>query len=390
MAGQTTNPQYPEESNMRVPIQRLLAGLFIASLGLQAAAQEIKIGLAGPVTGPLAFLGQHMKWAGELATDEINQKGGVLGRKLVFLMQDSACRPADAVAAAERLLNQDKVDAMLGDVCSGATIALMPVLEKAQRPLIVTVSTHPDITLRSGSGGNKWVFRTVPHDAMIAAVVAKQLKGVKTLAIVAEDTDYGRGAVKLLKERLPADVKIISEDYFKQTETDFLPVLTRIRASKPDAIGTYVLDQAALNLMKQYTQFGMTMPLVGRPPLGSGVVAPVVSSGKFDGSWTVYPYYDKYSNPQNDAFTKPFIERHKQGPHYTAYGVYEGINVLADAIRRAGTTDPNAVREALEKTNYAGILGPIRFDANHQATSNLMLLQIDKAAVVVKDLIPAQ
>jgi len=375
---------------MRVPIQRLLAGLFIASLGLQAAAQEIKIGLAGPVTGPLAFLGQHMKWAGELATDEINQKGGVLGRKLVFLMQDSACRPADAVAAAERLLNQDKVDAMLGDVCSGATIALMPVLEKAQRPLIVTVSTHPDITLRSGSGGNKWVFRTVPHDAMIAAVVAKQLKGVKTLAIVAEDTDYGRGAVKLLKERLPADVKIISEDYFKQTETDFLPVLTRIRASKPDAIGTYVLDQAALNLMKQYTQFGMTMPLVGRPPLGSGVVAPVVSSGKFDGSWTVYPYYDKYSNPQNDAFTKPFIERHKQGPHYTAYGVYEGINVLADAIRRAGTTDPNAVREALEKTNYAGILGPIRFDANHQATSNLMLLQIDKAAVVVKDLIPAQ
>jgi branched-chain amino acid transport system substrate-binding protein len=390
MAGQTTNPQYPEESNMRVPIQRLLAGLFIASLGLQAAAQEIKIGLAGPVTGPLAFLGQHMKWAGELATDEINQKGGVLGRKLVFLMQDSACRPADAVAAAERLLNQDKVDAMLGDVCSGATIALMPVLEKAQRPLIVTVSTHPDITLRSGSGGNKWVFRTVPHDAMIAAVVAKQLKGVKTLAIVAEDTDYGRGAVKLLKERLPADVKIISEDYFKQTETDFLPVLTRIRASKPDAIGTYVLDQAALNLMKQYTQFGMTMPLVGRPPLGSGVVAPVVSGGKFDGSWTVYPYYDKYSNPQNDAFTKPFIERHKQGPHYAAYGVYEGIKVLADAMQRAGKTDPNAVREALEKANYAGILGPIRFDANHQTVSNLMLLQIDRGAVVVKDLIPAQ
>jgi branched-chain amino acid transport system substrate-binding protein len=390
MAGQTTNPQYPEESNMRVPIQRLLAGLFIASLGLQAAAQEIKIGLAGPVTGPLAFLGQHMKWAGELATDEINQKGGVLGRKLVFLMQDSACRPADAVAAAERLLNQDKVDAMLGDVCSGATIALMPVLEKAQRPLIVTVSTHPDITQRSGSGGNKWVFRTVPHDAMIAAVVAKQLKGVKTLAIVAEDTDYGRGAVKLLKERLPADVKIISEDYFKQTETDFLPVLTRIRASKPDAIGTYVLDQAALNLMKQYTQFGMTMPLVGRPPLGSGVVAPVVSGGKFDGSWTVYPYYDKYSNPQNDAFTKPFIERHKQGPHYTAYGVYEGIKVLADAMQRAGKTDPNAVREALEKANYAGILGPIRFDANHQTVSNLMLLQIDRGAVVVKDLIPAQ
>ena len=375
---------------MTMRIRTFLVALFAAACGFPAAAQDIKIGLAGPMTGPLAFLGQHMKWAGELATDEINQQGGVLGRKLAFLVQDSACRPADAVAAAERLLNQDKVDAMLGDVCSGATIALMPVLEKAQRPLIVTVSTHPDITLRAGAGGNKWVFRTVPDDAMIAAVVAKQLKGVKNLAIVAEDTDYGRGAAKLLKERLPADVKVVSEDYFKQTETDFLPVLTRLRASKPDAIGTYVLDQAALNMMKQYMQFGMTMPLVGRPPLGSGVVAPVVSSGKFDGSWTVYPYYDKYASPQNDAFTKPFIERHKQGPHYAAYGVYEGIKVLADAIRRAGSTDPNAVRAALEKTNYAGILGPIRFDANHQTIANLMLLQIEKGAVVVKALVPAQ
>jgi len=375
---------------MTLRIRTLLVVLLAASCGLPAAAQEIKIGLAGPMTGPLAFLGQHMKWAGDLAVDEINQKGGVLGRKLAFLVQDSACRPADAVAAAERLLSQDKVDAMLGDVCSGATIALMPVLEKAQRPLIVTVSTHPDITLRAGAGGNKWVFRTVPDDAMIAAVVAKQLKGVKNLAIVAEDTDYGRGAVKLLKERLPADVKIVSEDYFKQTETDFLPVLTRIRASKPDAVGTYVLDQAALNLMKQYLQFGMAMPLVGRPPLGSGVVAPVVASGKFDGSWTVYPYYDKYASPQNEAFTKPFIERHKQGPHYAAYGVYEGIKVLADAIGRAGTTDPNAVRDALEKTNYAGILGPIRFNANNQTIANLMLLQIEKSAVVVKELVPAQ
>ena len=374
---------------MGTRITAFVVGLLVASVG-PAVSQEIKIGVAGPLTGPLAFLGQHIKWAGELATDEINQKGGVLGRKVVFLMQDSACRPADAVAAAEKLLSQDKVDAMLGDVCSGATIALMPVLEKAQRPLIVTVSTHPDITQRAGSGGNQWVFRTVPHDAQIAAVVARQLKNVKSLAIVAEDTDYGRGAVKLLKDQLPGEVKIVSEDYFKQTETDFLPVLTRIRASKPDAIGTYVLDQAALNLMKQYIQFGMSVPLVGRPPLGSGVVAPVVSSGKFNGSWTVYPYYDKYSSPQNDAFTKPFVERFKQPPHYAAYGVYEGVKVLADAILRAGSTDSKAVRDALAKTNYGGILGPIRFDSNHQAHNNLMYLQIENGAVVVKDLIPSQ
>ena len=112
----------------------LIAAAALIGVGC-VQAQEIKIGVAGPITGPLSFLGQHMKWAGELATDELNQKGGVLGRKLVFLMQDSACRPADGVASAEKLLSQDRVDAMLGDVCSGSTMAVMPVMDKAQRPL---------------------------------------------------------------------------------------------------------------------------------------------------------------------------------------------------------------------------------------------------------------
>ena len=355
-----------------------------------AAAQEIKIGVAGPITGPLAFLGQHIKWAGELATDELNQKGGVLGRKLVFLMQDSACRPADGVASAERLLNQDRVDVMLGDVCSGSTIAMMPVMEKAQKPFIVTISTHPDITNKSGVGGNKWVFRTVAHDGMIADVVADKMKGFKSVAIVGEDTDYGRGAARLLKERLPASVKIVSEDYLKQTETDFLPILTRIRASKPDAIGTYVLDQQAANLMKQYLQFGMSIPLVGRPPLGSGVVAELVSGGKFDGSWTVYPYFDKYPDPKNEAFTKPYVQRYKQAPHYAGWGVYEGIKVYADAVRRAGSTDPERVRDALAKSSYDAILGPMRFDANQQARTRMMYIVVDKSAATVKELVEAK
>ena len=366
--------------------------LAVAALAAVAAArgQDIKIGVAGPITGPLAFLGQHMKWAGELATDEISQQGGVLGRKLVFLMQDSACRPADGVASAEKLLSQDSVDVMLGDVCSGSTMAIMPVIEKAQKPLIVTVSTHPDITNKAGAGGNRWVFRTVAHDGMIAAVVAQKMKWLKSIAIVGEDTDYGRGAVKLMRERLPAEMKIVSEDYLKQAETDFLPILTRIRASKPDAIATYVLDQQAANLMKQYLQFGMNIPLVGRPPLGSGVVAELVKSGKFDGSWTVYPYYDRYANPKNEAFTQAYIARYKQAPHYAAWGVYEGIKVYADAVKRAGSTDGAKVRDALEKSNYDAILGPMRFDAHHQAGIRMMWIVVEKGTPTVKELVSAK
>jgi len=375
---------------MHSALRGLLFACGLALAAPHAAAQEIKIGVAGPITGPLAFLGQHIKWAGELATDEINQKGGVLGRKMAFLMQDSACRPGDGVAAAERLLNQDRVDVMLGDVCSGSTMAVMPVMEKAQRPFIVTISTHPDITAKSGAGGNRWVFRTVPHDGMIADVVADKMKGLKSIAIVGEDTDYGRGAVRLLKERLPANVKIVSEDYLKQTETDFLPILTRIRASKPDAIGTYVLDQQASNLMRQYLQFGLSIPLVGRPPLGSGVVAELVKSGKFNGSWTVYPYYDKFDDPKNAAFVKAYVQRFKQPPHYAGYGVYEGIKLYADAVRRAGTGDAERVRDAIAKSSFDAILGPMRFDANNQARSRIMYMVVERGAVQVKELVAAK
>jgi branched-chain amino acid transport system substrate-binding protein len=352
-----------------------------------AMGQDIRIGFPGPISGPASFLGQQMKWGAEQAVEEINARGGLLGRKISFVMQDSQCRPADAVSATEKLISQDKVDVLLGDLCSGATLAVMPLAERAGKPMIVSISTLPEITEKAGKGGNPWVFRTVPNDVMLTDVIATKLKDVKTLAVIAEDTDYGRSATKLLKEKLSAGAKVLSEDYVKNSETDFLPALTKYRSSKPDALAVYMLDQQGFNLMKQYVQFGLTMPLVARAPLVAPLVKDVLASGKFDGSWTVYPYYAQYRSPQNDAFTKPFEARNKQVPHYVAYGIYEGIMVAADAIKRAGSTEPKAVREALVKTDYAGILGPIKFDDHNQSHNNLMFLQVEKGQLGVKDLV---
>ena len=254
-------------------------------------AEDVKIGFTGPITGPAAFLGQQMKWGADLAVADLNAKGGVLGRKVSVEMQDSQCRPADALSAAEKLLSQDQVDVMLGDLCSGATVALMPVVEKAGKPMIVSISTLPAITAKSGVGGNKWVFRTVPNDDMMADAAAAKFKAssAKTIAFLAEDTDYGRESIRLLKAKIGPDVQIMSEDYVKNTEADFLSILTRLRASKPDALGLFMLDQQGTNLMKQYVQFGLTIPLVGRPPLVASQVKDLLATGKFDGSWTIYP-----------------------------------------------------------------------------------------------------
>jgi branched-chain amino acid transport system substrate-binding protein len=257
--------------------------------------------------------------------------------------------------------------------------------------MIVSISTLPEITAKAGAGGNPWIFRTVPTDSMMAGVAAQKLKaaGIKSIAFFAEDTDYGRASIALLKAQIGSDIQIVSEDYVKTTEADFLSILTKLRSSKPDAIGVFTLDQQGANFMKQYAQFGLTMPLVGRPPLMAAQARDLIASGKFDGSWTVYPYYDQEHSPANDAFVAAFTANAKQGPHYVAYGIYESILVAADAITRAGKTDGAAVRDALAKTDYRGILGPIAFDANNQAHNNMMYLTVEKGKLGVKELVAA-
>lgn len=371
----------------------LVSALALACLlPAAASAQDVRIGFTGPVTGPAAFLGQQMKWGAELAVAKLNAAGGVLGRKVSFEMQDSQCRPADALSGAEKLLNQDKVDLLLGDLCSGATMALMPVAEKAGKPMIVSISTLPEITAKAGAGGNPWVFRTVPNDSMMVKAAAAKLKaaGIKSIAFLAEDTDYGRASVALLKGEIDGAIQVASEDYVKPTEADFLSVLTKLRSGKPDAIAVFMLDQQGANLAKQYVQFGLAIPLVGRPPLMAPQIKELIAQAKFDGSWTIYPYYDQYHNPANDAFVAAFVAANKQPPHYVAYGIYESVLVAADAIKRAGSADPKAVRDALAKSDYAGILGPIVFDANHQAHNNMVYLVAAGGKLDVKELLPAR
>ena len=121
------------------------------SLGFSGAhAAEIKIGFPGPITGPVQFLGQHMKWGAELAIEEINEKGGVLGQKLSFIMEDSKCAAPEAVAGTEKMLSRDQITVIMGDICSSATLAMIPIVERAKIPMLVTISTHPGITEKAG------------------------------------------------------------------------------------------------------------------------------------------------------------------------------------------------------------------------------------------------
>jgi branched-chain amino acid transport system substrate-binding protein len=121
--------------------------------------------------------------------------------------------------------------------------------------------------------------------------------------------------------------------------------------------------------------------------LVSNLVVDLLATGKFNGSWTVYPYYDAYDGAANVKFVSAYKERFKEPPHYAAFGIYESIKVGADAIKRAGSTDGAKIRDALAATNYQGILGPIKFDDHNQAHTNLMLMRVRDGKLVVQELV---
>lgn len=367
----------------------VLAVLALA-LPRAALAQEIKIGFPGPVTGPVQFLGQHMKWGAELAADEVNARGGVLGRRLAPIMEDSKCNPSEAVAATEKMLSRDQVAILMGDICSSATLAMMPIVERSGIPMLVTISTHPGITEKAGAGGNRWVFRTNPQDAALATAMARWLvahKPYRAVAYLAEDTDYGRGGVEAMRKELePKGVKTQSVDYFKKGESDFVTFLTKAKGAKPDALLLFMLDQELQNFMRQYRQLGLSIPITGRPALVSGLVKELVAGGTFNGSSTIYPYYAGYDAPKNKAFVDRFTKKFGQEPHYVAFEMYEGVQVLAEAIRAAGGTKPEAVRDALRKVRAESILGTIEFDDHHQAHNRALITEIKGGRLEVVEL----
>jgi branched-chain amino acid transport system substrate-binding protein len=370
---------------------RLLASIALLLAlfpGVALAQDEIRIGVPGPVSGAVAYLGQHMRWGSELAADEVNARGGVLGKKLAIRMEDTKCSPADGVAAAERLLNREGVVVLTGDICSSSTLALMPVVERAQVPMIVSISTHPGITEKAGVGGNAWVFRTNPTDIAMAKAMGVYIakKGYKSVAFLVEDTDYGRTGMDILKKELEArGIQTVSGDVFKQKETDFLPVLTRLKGTKLDSLVVYALDQDLVNIMKQYRQLGLKVPLTGRPALVSGLVKEMLPA--FNGSSTIYPYHAGYEGAKNRDFVARFTAKYKEEPHYVAFENYEAVHLIAEAIKTAGSTKAEALRDAIAKIRYPSMLGTVAFDDHHQAHNKVLILEVKDGKLLVVELL---
>ncbi|MEO3806576.1 ABC transporter substrate-binding protein [Nonomuraea sp. B1E8] len=356
-------------------------------------SDPIKIGLSTPLSGSAAALGENERNGVQLAIDQVNKDGGLLGsRKLALAAQDNACNPTDGVGSVTKLITQQQVSAVIGALCSGVTLAAMPLAKRYQVPLVVSTSTSPDITTGAGKGGNDFTFRINPSDATLAVALSTYLQtagDARDVAILAEDSTYGRtGAAALEKALADKGIKVTAVDFVAQGTSDFSPQISKYRNNGTQSVALYITGADHLSYLRQAASAKLGLPVTGRVEL-EGQNLDILKDRQFAGSSSVYPYSSLIQTPANAKFTKAYESAYKTPPTYESFEGYSAVMVIADAIRRANSAEPKAIQKALVSTDLASLTGgTLKFDANHQAHDKAFIMQIRNGkTVIVSDVV---
>jgi branched-chain amino acid transport system substrate-binding protein len=359
------------------------------ALPVAASAQTIVIGASVPDTGPAAAPALWQRWGFQIALDEVNAAGGVLGKKVELLAYDNRCNPSEAVNAANKLI-EAKVVAILGAHCSSATLATMPLIAAAKVPMVEGIASSPKITELSGIGRNEWTFRINPSDDDMMEALGlylSQSSKIRRVAVLGEDTDFGRGgAAAFAAVAKKYGLEVISTDFHPQGYPDFTSLLTRIQQSHPDAIALFQLAGDQLNFLRNAMQLGVRIPYVGRFDPGGNNVQ-IAQAGGMDGSITAWTYSYLVDAPTNKAFVAEVENRHNTAPVLQTWAGYDAMRLLLKAIAEAGSADPTAIRDAIKKIQFTNVMGaPVKFDDHNQAGKLVLIEGItDRKLTILKE-----
>ncbi len=350
--------------------------LLTAMCGLAIAQEPVKIGVIEPLTGSVAYDGQSYVNGAKLAVAQRNAAGGVLGGDVQLVIEDGQCSPANSVNAAEKLIVRDRVAVLTGAFCSSATAAVQPVADRNRKILLSGVSSDVRLTEK----GLKYFFRSAETDKLMSKAFSKILAkdlGLETVAYVGVNDDWGRGGVKNFSADLSeAGVKEVMVEYFDHGETDFSTLLAKLRAAKPDGIFIAAETQDGSVLVRQLKEFGVQSKVFG---VGSWATADFIklTGEASNGIYAAVPYVATIGGERNAQFVKAYSAAYKNSPgKYSAAG-FNALNILMDAIARAGSTDSDAVRKAMLETDYKAPNGEYRFTDKGEAYGfDAVLVQI--------------
>lgn len=387
---------YPTNSRLRGAAVAAIAAIagFCTLAPASAQTDTFKIGVIAPMSGPNARYGAFANKGAALAAKEINAAGGVLGKQIELVSGDSQCVPAEGVAATQRMISLEKTPVIIGDVCSSVTLAMQPLAEESKVLLVNAASSNPDITYKAGVGGFKWTFRNYPTDEVRAATVleyASKTKGFKKFAVLSVDSDYGRGAIKFTKRYLPKyeGAEILSEDYYKDSETDFRSVLSKIRRSGAQAIFLYGQADTTPIIARQMLELGLAgkVALVGNGEFNTKetiAAAPKVMNGAVEAA----AWLPEVPAPRSLKFVEDYKKANGgEMPNNHAYTHYDTLNLVVAAIKSANSLKAEDIRNAMAKIKYDSPMGVVTFDDHNQAVMPMVLLEITDGKPAIKGMI---
>jgi branched-chain amino acid transport system substrate-binding protein len=346
------------------------------------ASDKILIGHVGSMTGSEATFGDSTDKAIKLAVDEQNKKGGVKGKQIVVKTLDDGGKPEEAAVAATRLITQDKVNILLGEVASSRSLAMAPIADSNQVPMISPTSTNPRVT-KDGQKTRPYVFRVCfidPFQGTVMAKFAHDTKKITKVAVLRDvGNDYSVGLADFFAKKFQElGGKIVADESYKAGDQDFKAQLTSIKNKKPEAIYVpgYYTDVALIG--RQSRELGIKVPLMGGDGWDSAKLYEI-AKGALDGSYFSNHYSDEDPSPVVQDFVKKYKEAYGAVPDALAVLGYDAARVAIDAIERAKDLTGPSIRDAIEQTKgFQGVSGIITLDADHNPVKSAVVLGIEK------------
>lgn len=379
----------------RLRVAGLLLGLtmlggVIAGCGGQGSSDsdEIKIGANFELTGNVANYGSTTRDGLKLAIKEANDAGGINGKKITLVEADNKSDPSEAANAATKLISDDKVVAIVGPATSGAVQAESQVATENKVPIIAPDATSPDITVENGQV-KPFVFRGCFIDPLqgntMANFAAKTLNAKTAVIYLDSSTDYSKSLAEVFKKKFESlGGQVVMQEAFVAKDQDFKATLTNIKTANADVIFVPAYYEEVGKIVKQARELGITQPILGTDGWDDSKVVDIAGADALNNTYFITHYTE--TDPDAKAFVDAFNKEYGHEPGVFAALGYDAGKMLIDAIKRAGSTDPEAIQKALAETKDLQVgTGKLTVDQNHNLIKSAFIMEMKDGNKVLKE-----
>ena len=356
-----------------------------------SSSKEIKIGLLNEMTGGNATIGTAAANGAKLAIKEINANGGLLGKQIKAVVADNKSEPSEAANAMTKLLTQDRVVAVTGTFSSSNAIAAASVAEANKSPYLVAGATNPKVTVDEKTKTvKKYIYRVCfidPFQGTVAAnFAAKDLKVKKAAMLVDNSSDYSKGLAEFFEAALKKEGgEIVANEAYLQKDTDFKATLTKIKSKGAEVLYVPGYYEEVGKIVKQAREMGITVPIIGADGWDSPKLVEIASVSALNNTYFTNHYSVEDTSPKAQAFVDSYTKEYGQKPEALAVLGYDAVYVLADAIKRASSTDSAKIIEALADTkDFPAISGVTTINKTHDADKNAVVIEMKDGKQVFK------